>query len=79
VEAREAPISETAAGAELPDLTEEDIRAQIADPTEPEIVPFPEGKPEPEGGDGESIAFKASQVAETFTAGKKGKKGKTDG
>ena len=47
--AREAPISETAAGAELP------------------------------AGEDESIAFKASQVAETFTAGKKGKKGKTDG
>ena len=54
MEAREAPISETAAGAELPE------------------GPLP-------AGEDESIAFKASQVAETFTAGKKGKKGKTDG
>jgi hypothetical protein len=38
---------------------------------------LPEGEPEPER---ESIAFKASQaIAETFTPGKKGKKGKTDG
>jgi hypothetical protein len=49
-EARVAPVSEGAAGAELPE------------------------------GEGESIAFKASQeIAETFTQGKKGKKGKTDG
>lgn len=51
-------------------------------PSEARVAPVAEGAAGAElpAGEDEGISFKASKnLAETFTPGKKGKKGKTDG